>query len=175
MVILVFNTRAKLMIPRHKTLLWHAQNTHDHALALHWTQYMPRASQQFLRGRHRALCTRGEAVSLITCAQRRNAACSCARMQPIARSSSRASRRYAAVARSYELEEHGAARILWQQTRHPSRSTWAETCQVGAEAHGLFDGAPRTPSRFGRRTRPSPSWKLRFKAATRERDTFGVR
>ena len=30
MVILVFNTRAKLMIPHHKTLLLDAQSTHDH-------------------------------------------------------------------------------------------------------------------------------------------------
>ena len=43
---------------------------------------------------------------------------------------------------------------------------------MGAEAYGLFGGAPCTPSRFRRRTRPTPSWQLRFKAATRELITF---
>ena len=52
-------------------------------------------------------------------------------------------------------------------------STWAETWQMGAVAYGLFGGAPCTPSRFRRRTRPTPSWQLRFKAATREWITFG--
>ena len=59
MVILVFNTRAKVMIPRHRTLFWHAQNTQDHALALHWTRDMPRASQYVLRDKHRAAQQQG--------------------------------------------------------------------------------------------------------------------
>ena len=37
---------------------------------------------------------------------------------------------------------------------------------MGAVAYGLFGGAPCTPSRFQRRTRPAPSWQLRFKAPT---------
>ena len=47
MVIFVFNTHTKLMIPRHRTLSLDAQNTQDHGLALHWTRDMPRASQHF--------------------------------------------------------------------------------------------------------------------------------
>ena len=74
-----------------------------------------------------------------------------------------------------ELDDHEAVWIWWQQTRHPSRAHGLspETWQMGAEAYGLFGGAPCTPSRFQRRTRPAPSWQLRFKAATREWITFG--
>ena len=66
MVILVFNTHTKLMIPCHRTLLLDAQNTQDHGLALHWTRDMPRASQHFLRGKHRC---GSAAVSLLARAQ----------------------------------------------------------------------------------------------------------
>ena len=65
MVILVFDPHVKLIIPRNKTLLLDAQNTQDHGLALHWTRDMPRASQHFLRGKHRC----GSAANAVHCSR----------------------------------------------------------------------------------------------------------
>ena len=90
----------------------------------------------------------------------------------IKRSSSRASRRYAAAARPLRTRRTRSCQDPVAANDTHVKSTWAERCQVRAEAHGLFDGAPRTQSRFQSRTRPAPSWQLRLKAATRESNTF---
>ena len=66
MVILDFDPHVKVIIPCNKTFLLDAQNTQDHGLALHWTRDMPRASQHFLRGKHRC---GSAAVSLLARAQ----------------------------------------------------------------------------------------------------------
>ena len=47
MVILVFDTHVKLIIPCHNTLLFHAQNAQDRALALHWTREICYKQVQF--------------------------------------------------------------------------------------------------------------------------------
>ena len=82
-------------------------------------------------------------------------------------------RQYAAVARRSRIQRSCSSVDPVPSNEAPVTSTWAETWQMGAEAYGLFGGAPCTPSRFQRRTRPAPSWQLRFKAATREWITFG--
>ena len=127
MVILVFNTHTKLMIPRHGTLLLDAQNTQDHVLALHWTRDMPRASQHFVRRRKPTVV--GGPTSV-----RRSSTSSLAPSAHATRHAhARACHSSHAAARELlsdmrgspggeEVDAQEAARILWQQTTHLSRA-----------------------------------------------------
>ena len=69
----------------------------------------------------------------------------------------------------YDLEEHGAVRILCAANDAPVVSTWAERCQVGAEAKGTFDCAPRTASHVQRCTRLAQGWQLAPSPGTADR------
>ena len=115
------------MISCHSTLLLDAQNTQDHVLALHWTRDMPRASQHFVRRRKPTVV--GGPTSV-----RPSSTSSLAPSAHATRHAhARACRSSHAAARELlsdmpgspggeELDAHEAARILWQQTTHPSRA-----------------------------------------------------
>ena len=117
-MILVFDPHVKVIIPRNKTLLLDAQNTQDHGLALLWTRDMPRASQStFLRGK--PTVRRSSSLAPSARATRHDHAHAC-------RPSHAADRELLGDMRGSpggeELDAQEAARILWQQTTHPSRA-----------------------------------------------------